>query len=279
LRGCAVLIVALLLAPAAAADDGGAPARDAGAALPPRASANAAPGPSAEPALWAPAVAARLPAFVPARGRALYDRYCRACHGRSGRGNGPTAASLVIQPRDLTLGTFKVRSTPSGSVASDFDLFATISFGLGAVMPGWGGLPEVDRWQLVHMVKSFSPRFKSEPAQRVLAVPPAAGGDAGRGRVLYHDRGCVACHGEDGRGAGAAAHGLRDERGRPMAMPNLRRGETFRAGCAPEALQKTLFTGLDGTPMPAYAGTLSTAEARDLVAFLRSLLARPDDCR
>lgn len=35
-------------------------------------------------------------------GQALYLRHCAACHGDSGRGDGPVAASLKSRPTDLT---------------------------------------------------------------------------------------------------------------------------------------------------------------------------------
>ncbi len=234
---------------------------------------------AADSSRWVPVARVRpLPPHDPGRGRALYDRHCRACHGRSGRGNGPVASSLTIQPRDLTLGVFKVRSTPSGSPPTDEDLFETVTFGLGGAMPGWGDLPEHDRWQLVQTVKTFSPRFQRERPQSVLAALPARGGAAGRGRAVYEELRCAECHGPDGRGGGAAAAALTDGLRRAVAMPNLRRAEIYRAGCSPEALQKTLLSGLDGTPMPAFDSALGPEEARDLVAFIRSLLARPERC-
>jgi mono/diheme cytochrome c family protein len=36
------------------------------------------------------------------KGAALYAAYCASCHGRDGRGNGPTAAALKVAPPDLT---------------------------------------------------------------------------------------------------------------------------------------------------------------------------------
>ncbi len=36
-------------------------------------------------------------------GRILYLTYCQSCHGVAGRGDGPAAASLRVQPPDLTL--------------------------------------------------------------------------------------------------------------------------------------------------------------------------------
>jgi mono/diheme cytochrome c family protein len=35
-------------------------------------------------------------------GQALYLRHCASCHGVSGKGDGPVAASLQIRPADLT---------------------------------------------------------------------------------------------------------------------------------------------------------------------------------
>ncbi len=37
-----------------------------------------------------------------ATGEQLYRRYCASCHGESGRGDGPLAASLAPPPTDLT---------------------------------------------------------------------------------------------------------------------------------------------------------------------------------
>ncbi len=56
-------------------------------------------------------------------GRGIYQDYCVACHGESGRGDGPAAAGLSKKPADLTRiaarngGTFplvKVMSTIDG---------------------------------------------------------------------------------------------------------------------------------------------------------------------
>ena len=49
--------------------------------------------------------AQRLPPLVPESlvGSVSFDLYCASCHGRQGRGDGPTAASLRTRPADLTL--------------------------------------------------------------------------------------------------------------------------------------------------------------------------------
>jgi mono/diheme cytochrome c family protein len=38
----------------------------------------------------------------PTDGKQMYTSYCAPCHGVNGRGNGPVASSLKVQPTDLT---------------------------------------------------------------------------------------------------------------------------------------------------------------------------------
>jgi mono/diheme cytochrome c family protein len=38
----------------------------------------------------------------PSSGRQMYDAYCASCHGQGGKGNGPAAPALKVQPADLT---------------------------------------------------------------------------------------------------------------------------------------------------------------------------------
>lgn len=44
----------------------------------------------------------RAEAPEPVSGRALYDRFCVACHGAGGKGDGSAAAGLAKRPADLT---------------------------------------------------------------------------------------------------------------------------------------------------------------------------------
>ncbi len=38
-----------------------------------------------------------------ASGKEMFDAYCASCHGVDGKGNGPAAPALKMQPADLTL--------------------------------------------------------------------------------------------------------------------------------------------------------------------------------
>ena len=59
-----------------------------------------------------------------------YRRYCAGCHGDLGDGEGENAVWLDPKPRNFTLATFKCRSTPSGSLPTDEDIYNTVGRGL-----------------------------------------------------------------------------------------------------------------------------------------------------
>jgi DMSO reductase family type II enzyme heme b subunit len=220
----------------------------------------------------------------PERGKALARAWCAGCHGAEGKGNGPAAARLDPRPRDFTTGTYKIRSTPSGGLPTDADLFRTITVGMpGSAMPGWDHLSGQEREDLVAYLKVLSPRFGREPAPAPLPIgapPPGTDAARERGRTLYADLGCPECHGEAGRGDGPSAPTLKDEAGFPIRPANLTKPWTFRGGSRPEDLARTIRTGLAGTPMPAYAESMDEAQTWDLVAYLRTLApARPPEVR
>ena len=217
--------------------------------------------------------AAERPAVDVERGGQLYGSRCAVCHGADGDGRGPAAAGMDPPPRDFTKGQFRVRSTRPGDAPSDEDLFQTVSRGLaGTPMPAWGGLSEADRWALVDVVKSFSPRFSGpKPVALSMPDPPDLSGSAVvRGSVAFRRFGCVDCHGESGRGDGPSARGLTDASGRPIKPFDMTTGRPKRGNAAAE-LFFVVQSGIEGTPMPGYAAALSAADTWDLVAFVRSL--------
>ena len=59
-------------------------------------------------------------------GKLVYERYCMSCHGDQGNGQGEAAEYMSIKPRDYRQGTYKWRSTPSGSLPLDSDLEHTL---------------------------------------------------------------------------------------------------------------------------------------------------------
>jgi len=83
------------------------------------------------------------------KGKALYSANCVACHGNSGKGNGPAAAALPIRP-----GNFKDKARMKGQ--SDGSLFWKISSGRGTMPAFKGAMSDSDRWNLVNYLRSLS---------------------------------------------------------------------------------------------------------------------------
>jgi mono/diheme cytochrome c family protein len=209
-----------------------------------------------------------------ARGRAVYLANCVQCHGPNGAGDGFGAPFLVPPPRDFTTAQYKFRTTGTGELPTDADLFRSISRGAnGTGMPPWHYLlPEEDRWALVDYVKSLSPRFESA-APQVLKIPeePKEPADSSRGRLVYEKLQCAKCHGEDGRGAGPSALTLTDSKGFHVNSRDFTNPGSFRTGWTPHEIVRTFETGMNGTPMPSYSGLMTPREEYDLAAYVMSL--------
>jgi mono/diheme cytochrome c family protein len=219
-----------------------------------------------------------------AQGQVIFDRTCLWCHGVTGVGDGPSGWFLgrysAPRPRNFTTGSFKFRSTPSGDLPTDQDLFRTVTRGIPGYMPSFASLTETERWQVIAYVKSFSPAFRVEtPVSLPLMSQPTTLGPESleRGRALYERFECHTCHGAEGRGDGpvAQAGDLRDASGLLIQAADLTRPSSFKNGTALVDLVRTLMTGLDGTPMPSYAARLTGTEqeAWDLANYIRSLSA------
>jgi cytochrome c oxidase cbb3-type subunit 2 len=218
-------------------------------------------------------------------GAAVYGRYCVGCHGVAGDGRGAAASMLLTQPRDFTKGIFKFRSTPSGALPTDDDLFRVITRGIYRTsMPEWSLLSERERWALVAYVKTFFPEWEARGAGAPVFVPrpPESLGSpesVARGRQLYEMLECAACHGVGGRGDGPSAATMAPDawghRQRPFDFTKGR----VKSGPGPEDIYRTFMTGLNGTAMPSYASIFEEpdgeyfheGDAWNLVSYIISL--------
>ena len=81
-----------------------------------------------------------------AAGKKIAQTNCVTCHGQGGKGDGPAAVALNPKPADWT--SKRVQDE------SDGEIFWKISNGRGA-MPPWKHLPENDRWQVIHFIRSL----------------------------------------------------------------------------------------------------------------------------
>jgi copper transport protein len=85
------------------------------------------------------------------RGRTLYEQNCVTCHGLTGRGDGPLAATLRPRPAD-----FRAHMAAGHT---DGELFTWLSKGVpGTAMPAFEGqISEDDRWHLINYIRGFAP--------------------------------------------------------------------------------------------------------------------------
>jgi mono/diheme cytochrome c family protein len=172
-------------------------------------------------------------------------------------------------------GTFKCRSTPTGTLPTDEDLYKSVRRGfVNSNMPSWLPLTEQQRADVVAYVKTFSSRFGEEKPLAPVQVPSESVANQQsiqRGNELYQKMNCWSCHGKEGRGDGPSAQTLVDNRGYPVPPYDFASGTRFKCGESNQDLYRILMTGLDGTPMPSLANGLTTAQAWDLVHYLRTL--------
>src|SRR5271154_1004911 len=213
-------------------------------------------------------------------GKQLYFRYCWGCHGFRGDGNGENAPYLNILPRNFVAATFKCRSTPTGTLPTDEDLFNSIRRGfVNTNMPSWITLTDQNRADLIAFIKSFSPRWKTEKAGTPINVPaetPLTVQSIQHGQQLFQKLECWKCHGQEGRGDGPSASTLTDSNDQPIRPYNFAAGSRFKCGSTNRDLYKIFMTGLDGTPMPSFADVIKPEDAWDLVHYLRTLQVRHD---
>lgn len=87
------------------------------------------------------------------RGREIYRRECKSCHGLAGLGDGPKAAELDSKVPDIT--SAKVQEQTDGA------LFWKITEGRGDMPTTRTALSEEERWTVVHYLRSLA---KKPPA-------------------------------------------------------------------------------------------------------------------
>ena len=211
----------------------------------------------------------------PHAGAVAYRRYCVGCHGPQGDGRGENAQWIEPKPRDFTEAMFKCRSTPTGTLPVDNDLFQAITRGFVTTnMPQWRPLTVATRENLVAYIKTFSTKGHTQPAGTSIVSPPETPLTTEsilRGRQVFQKMECWKCHGPAGHGDGPSAGALTDSKDQPIHPYNFSTGTRFKCGATNQDLYRIFMTGLDGTPMPSFADQLKPNEAWDLVHFLRTL--------
>ncbi len=190
------------------------------------------------------------------RGERIYKEACAACHGVNGDGQGPAAAALDPRPRDLRSGVYKFRSTPTGDLPTDEDLYRIITDGIPrTMMPGYGRLlTDKDRYDVVAYIKTFSDDFNRFGPGTPITIPPEPAitpQSIAEGKSLYMIMECWACHGVKGKGDGKSAKDLEDDWGYRSKPFDFTVGN-YKGGNDNRSIYKTFITGVNGTPMPSY---------------------------
>lgn len=263
-----------------------------------------------------------IPAQVLNEGHEAYMRYCYACHGDKGDGNGPAAPTMRPPPRDLSTGVFKFAGVAAGELPNDDDLDLLIRRGLsGTPMLPWD-ITERERRGIVHYLKTFSPRWQNEtPGERIKpdGDDPWKGKEAeavATGEAIYHLTGvqmdpatkapklilagCNACHPSYLPAPELEAMSQR-VLGKPFALREdphrsaLKESEylagnprtsspvkmsilptdflyhPIKTGTEPLSLFRTIASGVGGTAMPTWKGSLKDSDLWALVHYVRRL--------
>ncbi|MBI3916483.1 MAG: c-type cytochrome [Betaproteobacteria bacterium] len=220
------------------------------------------------------------------KGSVVYFQRCSFCHGLLGDGEGPAAAFLDPRPRDFTLGTYKFRTTQSGKLPTDEDLFRTVSRGLpGTAMQAFdnelikNGLSEEERWAVIAYIKTFAREFNDpqfDPYKQTVALPqnlPAMSeATIAKGKEVFEHAKCWECHGKQGRGDGQKAFDRTDDWGFPIRIRNVTHPWKIKGGDTVEDIYMRFSTGINGTPMPSFVEGVKSAEDRwALATYIKSL--------
>lgn len=217
------------------------------------------------------------PGFA-AAGKKLYRRKCAMCHGTGGQGDGPVSRYVFPKPRDLSLGVFKIHSTPTGGLPTDQDLFETLTRGMpGTTMPAWSNLTETERWQLVAYLKTLFPRTQMDEDFDPIEIGEPKSPlpeSVTNGRRLYILVECWVCHGMLGRGDGPSSRTLEDDWGHQIVPADLTVAQNWRGGHRAEDIFRSISVGIGGTPMPSFGDALSRDQIWDLANYLLSNIGR-----
>jgi len=204
-----------------------------------------------------------------------FPRYCDGCHGARGDGKGTFAPFLDPRPRDYTMGVFKCRSTPTGTLPTDEDLYHTMTRGIvTAAMPSWASLTPQTRVDIIAYLKNFSPRFANEQPGTPITIPQESTvttESIQRGAGLYKTLECVNCHGQKGHGDGPDAATLKDIKHNPLPPYDFSVTLRFKCGVTNTDLYRTLMTGMDGSPMLSYADKMTPEQTWDVIHYVRTL--------
>jgi mono/diheme cytochrome c family protein/rhodanese-related sulfurtransferase len=190
------------------------------------------------PAKSEPVATSSAPSRVTS-GEALYQKYCKLCHAADGTGYAADNAPSLVSYHFL-------RSATDTFIAHGIRMGrpGTAMAAYGASRGGPLSDPEID--SIVSFLRSKGPYPVPLPETPL-------GGDAARGQALFAQN-CEQCH------------GTLAKRGNALSLHNPELLATAR----PEFLRYAIEHGRPPTPMPSFAGKLSSEQIGDVIVWLRS---------
>jgi mono/diheme cytochrome c family protein len=235
-------------------------------------------------------------------GRLDFVQFCSSCHGFDGDGYGRSGQHLRPPPRNFLRPNFKFSKVPGSYLPSDEALIRLVQRGLnGTPMLPWA-LSEEQLSDIIQYVKSLSPEGQgwrdiySEVGDIVESgVDPWVGREAEgltRGEVVYHGLAkCHSCHpgyvtperyAEINNGA-APREGLTyplpkstdnyQVLGHSMLLlPPDFTWHDVRAGTTELDLFETIASGIGGTAMPQWKGSIEDDDIWAMAHYVRNLV-------
>jgi mono/diheme cytochrome c family protein len=172
------------------------------------------------------------------RGAELFQQYCAACHGPTGRGDGFVAPVLWRKPKNRTRYSLELLSR------------ALWNGRPGTTMPSWRALPQQDLSAMAAYVQSLHPPVTADaPTPESLQ----------RGNQVFMQN-CAPCHGATGDGKGTAAAALIPEPANfTLKQPDF------------DYILQVFRDGIPGTGMPAWQNQISEPDRKAVANFVRSL--------
>ena len=188
-----------------------------------------------------------IASFAEVNGSTLYKQHCASCHSNSGKGGIglPLATPSVIES------------------LSDSYIKKTIIQGRpGRIMPAFDQLKPTEVDAIVGYMRLWGKQKVSDDTTSIK-------GNALKGKSIYQEH-CASCHGKnlEGNRLGTGVTFSRD-RDLPVMPPALNNAG-FLDAASDAMLRYSIVHGRAGTPMPAFAETLSDGQINDVVNYIRA---------
>ncbi|MBP9673910.1 MAG: c-type cytochrome [Bacteriovoracaceae bacterium] len=238
-------------------------------------------------------------------GKSTYMEYCVSCHGDKGDGKGVAAKGMDPIPRDFTLGLYKFGQVPAGELPHDADFSAIIKKGLhGTAMLPWD-ISEERIHAVTQYIKTFAPKvWEAKEAvlgERIIPTKDPYGlahktTAIEKGKEVYHVTAqCTTCHRAfiPKKELSALWEKVNKEKltvfDPALYLPKVQDSEygvkivppdftwhNIRSASSVEELYVRIASGVSGSGMPPWKGTIEDHEIWATAYYVKSLMDLKD---